>query len=76
MLKASLILLLAVIQPLILAEEIYIPEYNLWELDEDSFYRVSHKIDKHVVIEFYTTASWCGKSSKRKLVPNQCWSGN
>jgi len=43
------------------AEEVYIEENNSYELDQDSFWKIAHKIDKHVIIEMYTSATWCGK---------------
>ena len=43
------------------AQEVYIEENNSYELDQESFWRIAHKIDKHVIIEMYTSATWCGK---------------
>ena len=44
------------------AKEIFIKESNLWELDQNSFYKVAHQLHKHVIIELYSTESWCSKS--------------
>ena len=43
------------------AKEIFIKESNLWELDQNSFYKVAHQLHKHVIIELYSTESWCSK---------------
>ena len=44
------------------AKEIFIKESNLWELDQNSLYKVAHQLHKHVIIELYSTESWCSKS--------------
>ena len=41
--------------------EIHVEEANLVELHKDTFYKVSHKVDKHVVIELYSSEAWCSK---------------
>merc|ERR1712037_882850 len=41
------------------AEYAYIEETNTHQLDMDSFWAMAHKIEKHVIIELYTSASWC-----------------
>ena len=43
------------------AEYAYIEETNTHQLDMDSFWNMAHKIEKHVIIELYTSASWCSK---------------
>ena len=57
----SLIFLLSIAR----AKEIFIKESNLWELDQNSFYKVAHQLHKHVVIELYSTESWCSKFNRR-----------
>ena len=47
--------------------EKYISESNLWELDQDSFWRIVHQLDKHVVIEIYSSESWCSKFALLEL---------
>mgnify|MGYP001173809853 FL=1 len=42
-------------------EYAYIEETNTHQLDMDSFWAMAHKIEKHVIIELYTSASWCSK---------------
>lgn len=46
--------------------EFHIQEYNLIELTKDSFYKVVHDITKHVVVELYSSESWCGKYGMSK----------
>ena len=41
--------------------EIHVEEANLVELHKDTFYKVSHKVDKHVIIELYSSEAWCSK---------------
>ena len=43
------------------AEEIFNEENNTYELDKNNFWKIALKNDKHVVIELYTSATWCGK---------------
>ena len=45
------------------AEYAYIEETNTHQLDMDSFWAIAHKIDKHVIIELYTSAAWCSKNN-------------
>ena len=44
-----------------LRAEIRVEEANLVELHRDTFYKVAHKLDKHVIIELYSSESWCSK---------------
>ena len=37
----------------------YITEENKRELDQNSFYKVVYKLHKHVVINLFSTKSWC-----------------
>ena len=45
------------------AEYAYIEDTNTHQLDMDSFWAIAHKIDKHVIIELYTSAAWCSKNN-------------
>ena len=36
-------------------------DFNLVELHNDTFYKVVHDINKHVVVELYSSESWCSK---------------
>ena len=40
---------------------VFVEESNIWQLDEDSFWRMSHRLETHVIIELYTSESWCSK---------------
>ena len=41
--------------------EIHVEEANLVELHKYTFYKVSHKVDKHVIIELYSSEAWCSE---------------
>ena len=40
---------------------VFVEESNIWQLDEDSFWRMAHRLETHIIIELYTSESWCSK---------------
>ena len=55
------ILILCLIFGLVRGKAVFVEESNIWQLDEDSFWRMAHRLETHVIIELYTSESWCSK---------------
>ena len=57
------ILIFCLIFGLVRGKAVFVQESNIWQLDEDSFWRMAHRLETHVIIELYTSESWCSKFS-------------
>jgi hypothetical protein len=61
MYKCTILALLLTIWLQVGVAEVHIPEANLVELHQDTFYKFVHNIEKAVIVELYTSDSWCSK---------------
>ena len=55
------VFILSLIFGIVEGKEVFVEEFNLWQLDQNSFWRLAHKVDQHVIIELYSSESWCSK---------------
>jgi hypothetical protein len=55
------IIMFCLILGLVHGKAVFVQESNIWQLDEDSFWRMALRLETHIIIELYSSESWCSK---------------